>query len=517
MTRGPLTPVRARRFRLVEKVGQSAIGDVYLAEHEADGGPETVVLKILNEDVARLVDVWQRMQEEAALLVGLGHPTIAAPRDHVLFDHRRALVMDPVEGADLEHVVAALELAGEPFPPRAALEVGAAVARALDAASTSLHDGVPLGLRHRDLRPGNVRITPSGLVRLVWFGIARGPDEPEATSAGLVGAEPYMAPERLLGTGDDSAGDVYGAAATLVELVIGRSLGRTPILPEAHARFVDDAIALLAPRLGGPPEAVGRVTEILRAALDVRPELRPSARELSTVLEDTAPALDGEDLRAFSARFLPTIDRVLARMRTPVVGAVAERVARPDATPWLDERTVAPLRSFRLHWSGTIAALVATAVLSTLFGAVAMFSLVRLHAAIGNGVATATLAPQIRPTSGTTEAPGPRTSDAPAPAARAPTRLPPFPAPAAPSARPGPTVERALFVVRDAAEVRVRCGDVRAVGAGTVRVQSFPVGSCTILATNAAGRTVEGTVVVDGSQRVVCEMDGDTLRCASSN
>lgn len=468
---------RSRRFRLLEKVGQSTIGDVYLAEYHGAVGPELVVLKLLNGDVARLADVWQRMREEAALLVALGHPTITAPRDHVQIDNRPTIVMDLVAGADLEHVVAALELAGDRFPARAAFEVAAAVAHALDAASTSLHDGAPLGLIHRDLEPGTIRITDTGDVKLLWFGTARGTDEPEATSAGLVGAELTMAPERLLGRGDTCAGDVYGAAATLVELVLGRPLGRSPILADAHARFVEDALQQVAGQLGGSRTVVSRATDVLRSALDARPDARPSARELGAVLEDIARELDGEGLRMFAERFLPTIDRVLARMRTPVTGAVADRVARPADTPRILPPAPGPVTS---HDRGsatrtgsavrTFAWLASTAALSTLCGAGAMFGLVRIHSAIDPESTTAML-----------------------------TVL----------SRPAP----AMLVVRDAASVRVQCGAFAAEGADTVRLGSLAVGTCSVVATDAAGRTARGAIEVDATRRVGCEIDGSALRC----
>ena len=84
-----------------------------------------------------------------------------------------------------------------------------------------------------------------------------------------------------------------------------------------------------------------------------------------------------------------------------------------------------------------------------------------------------------------------------------------------PSRAAGPRVDRAMFVVRDASAVQVTCGDVSAEGTATVRITSFPAGSCSVVATGADGRTVaRGDVVVDGPQRVLCATDGGALRCS---
>ena len=115
------TAESGRKYRLVEVFGRSAIGDTYLAEHVTPHGHhEQVVVKVLNGDAARLGPVWERMRVEADLLVRLAHPHIAPARDHIEVGGRRAIVGDYVPGADLEHVLAALELAGERFPARAA-------------------------------------------------------------------------------------------------------------------------------------------------------------------------------------------------------------------------------------------------------------------------------------------------------------------------------------------------------------------------------------------------------------
>jgi eukaryotic-like serine/threonine-protein kinase len=537
LTVGPGGP---RTFRLVQVLGRSGSGDVYLAEHDtANGGSEAVVLKVLHGDAARLGALWERMQDEARLLQQLGHPAITPARAHVRLENRRALLTDYVPGADLEHVLAALELAGERFPPRAAFEVGAAVAHALDAASTTIVDGAPLGLLHRDLEPSNVRITTDGAVKILDFGLARGPSEPEAASVGLVGTEAYMAPERLLGRPDTPAGDVYSLAATLVELLVGRPFGRTPIVADLHAQMVDHALKQVAGQVQGPRVVVQRAVETLRAALDVRPEVRPTALELGSAFDEIAPDLDGEALGAFAARYVPSIERVLGRMRTPLP---AERVGRPDSEGTLSETTTPipapPLREM-------IAWLTAAAAVSALCGAGSMFGIVqgdpwgraRVEVApLAIDVApTAVAAPAVEPMAPTVQEVGfpvaaaradvrsvveaPERPIGPRPAAQVPTQPPEPPAARKRDAQPSPAavVDRALFVVPDASTVRVTCGAVSSEGTATVRITRFPAGTCTVVATVTDGRTVaRGAVDVDSAVRIVCEVDGQALRCSPS-
>ena len=128
-------PAQGRRFHLLEVVGAGAFGEVYLAEQDSGAGfRRKVALKLLHADVEKIPDAGRRMRDEARILGRLSHRHIVTVLDLVKLGERWAVVMDYVPGADLEEVVKGLASLHRPMPPGAALEVGAAILRALDAA-----------------------------------------------------------------------------------------------------------------------------------------------------------------------------------------------------------------------------------------------------------------------------------------------------------------------------------------------------------------------------------------------
>lgn len=325
----PQAPEEApRRFKLVASLGRPALGDEYAARTEA--GDHVAVLMV-NGDARHLAAYRDALDAEAVCLRKLRHPGLVAPIVVLELDGRIGVVTEIVGGADLDHVVAALELSGRPFPLRAALEVGAQVADALRAAHTSERDDVVEPVLHRDVKPANVRLGTNGRVRLVQMGIARASVDPAAAAAGLAASEAYQAPERLLGGADEPAGDVFAAALTVAELAVGRALGPTPAIPDNHELWVDQVLdwlrrAAMDQRVA--PQAHAPVHDLLKRALSRRPSDRPSAAELANGLDAAVRHLERmEDLAAFARRFLPGLDGILGRLERPIDGLLTERPA----------------------------------------------------------------------------------------------------------------------------------------------------------------------------------------------
>ncbi len=219
---------------MLELVGRGAYGDVYLAELDSGGAfRRRVALKILNDNASRLRSARERIQAEARILGHLAHRHIVTALDFVRMDQRWAIVMDYVPGADLEHIVAALDLSQARFPTPAAFEIGSAVADALHAAYTSAGDGgEPLRIIHRDIKPSNVLVTTTNdkaVPKIIDFGIAK------ATTARLtektvftefrqmIGTPEYMSPEQAGESNEDvdTRTDVYSTGVLLYELLVG--------------------------------------------------------------------------------------------------------------------------------------------------------------------------------------------------------------------------------------------------------------------------------------------------------
>ncbi|MEQ1566023.1 MAG: protein kinase, partial [Myxococcota bacterium] len=317
-----------RRFHLVELSDRREACDEVIADLETESGlVRRVALRVTADgtrDAARVRAGRDRIYRQASVLGRLAHRNIAAAEDVVRVDGRWAIVGEAIVGADLDRVCAALDAHGTAFPAPAAFEVGAAVASALDAAWSSIDDtGIPLGLLHRNLQPSAIRITADGGVKVTEFCVHPGPADPEGrTEPG--GNELYQAPERLVGTADLSASDVYSAAAIVLELVLGRPFGRTPVLPDPHTAVVNGALSAARARLRGPPEVVDDALDLLRRALSSKIDQRPSAADFGLSCDVIARRLAGERLEPFARRFVLQVDPILGRTPSPLSGTWLE-------------------------------------------------------------------------------------------------------------------------------------------------------------------------------------------------
>ena len=148
----------ARSFKLLSTLGEGAFGAVHLAEvRDDDDFVQTLAVKWLHPQWSESLELTRRLRDEARLLALLHHDHIVRVHGLTTIEGRLAILMEPVDGTDLSELAEC--------PPRAALEIVAAVADALDAACHMTppgHDG-PLNVVHRDIKPSNVMVTRRGL------------------------------------------------------------------------------------------------------------------------------------------------------------------------------------------------------------------------------------------------------------------------------------------------------------------------------------------------------------------
>ena len=181
-----------RKFHLKERLGAGAFGEVYLAEQDSGAGfTRRMALKVLHTHTKGFAEAGRRMRDEARILGRLSHRNIVTVLDLVRLGEQWAVVMDYVPGIDLDRVIEALEKTGEYFPVPAALEVGAAVCDALDAAfHADDGKGGTLAVLHRDIKPSNILLTRDGDVKVLDFGVARVNLETRESKTGMrVGTE----------------------------------------------------------------------------------------------------------------------------------------------------------------------------------------------------------------------------------------------------------------------------------------------------------------------------------------
>ena len=234
------------RYQIIRRLGQGGFGAVYLA-HDLNLDRPCA----LKENLETSSEVMRQFMREAQLLANLSHPNLPRVIDYfVLPGEGQYLVMDYVEGEDLQEM---LDRSEQALPVVQAVNWIGQVCDAL----TYLHRHDP-PIIHRDIKPGNIRITPRGQAMLVDFGIAKLYDRQILTTVGARAFTPGYSPPEQYGKGaTDERSDIYALGATLYTLLTNLTppdsvdilAGNAPPIPSVHvlnphiSRAVGTAIA----------------------------------------------------------------------------------------------------------------------------------------------------------------------------------------------------------------------------------------------------------------------------------
>ncbi len=216
--------VLADRYEVGELLGQGGMAEVFRGRDLRIG--RDVALKLLRADLARDPAFQSRFRREAQAAASLSHPSIVAVYDtgDDRFGNARVpyIVMEYVDGRTLRDV---LGDEGRLAPARA-MQITAEVLRAL--AYSHRH-----GIIHRDIKPGNVMLTPNGGVKVMDFGIARAitSSATMTQTAAVIGTAHYLSPEQARGDHVDARSDIYSTGCLLYELLTGAPpfTGETPV------------------------------------------------------------------------------------------------------------------------------------------------------------------------------------------------------------------------------------------------------------------------------------------------
>jgi serine/threonine-protein kinase len=302
---------RLSHYRIVDLLGQGGMGVVYRARDEHL--EREVAIKVLPAGSLTDDDARRRFRREALALSRLQHPNVGVIHD---FDSEAGvdyLVMELVPGEGLDERVRRGRV-----PEPEVVRLGEQLAEGLAAAHAS-------GVLHRDIKPQNLRVTPSGQLKLLDFGLARalprGTAQAETLTApgpgSVAGTLPYMSPEQLRGELLDERSDVHAAGAVLYELVCGKpAFARAT--PEATMLAVlhETPPSLSAQGAGTGPELERIIFKCLEKSANDRYQ---SAQELAVDLRRLAHHHEAPQTAAASARR----QAWRARSRTPVLVAVA--------------------------------------------------------------------------------------------------------------------------------------------------------------------------------------------------
>src|SRR5436190_6932708 len=237
-------------YRILEKIGAGGQGTVYKATDTKLG--RTVVIKVLPPELTVKEANLKRFEREARLASSLDHPNICTIFDLNDLEGVHFIAMQYVEGKNVRELVN-----GRPLDFRSALTIAIQVADALSAA----HER---GIVHRDMKAGNVMVTPSGQVKILDFGLAKLVDASAApsnihhtdlTEVGVpYGTATYAAPEQARGERVDARADIFSTGVLLYELLTGTwpFRGKTSV-DVRHAVLHEDPIPLNEARPGGAP------------------------------------------------------------------------------------------------------------------------------------------------------------------------------------------------------------------------------------------------------------------------
>src|SRR5262245_52522616 len=199
-------------YKIVGKLGIGGMGVVYEAEDTRL--PRRVGLKFLSDELAGDPDATRRLRREGEIIALLNHPHICTIHEIDTHDGRWFIAMERLEGVNLKQRMVRTSL-----DTAAVVSFAQQIADALDAA----HDK---GIVHRDIKPGNIFVSPAGRVKVLDFGLARrfkaeGDETPPdgSTIPGRpLGTANYMAPERILQLPLDPRSDLFSLGVVIYEM-----------------------------------------------------------------------------------------------------------------------------------------------------------------------------------------------------------------------------------------------------------------------------------------------------------
>ena len=272
--------VLAGRYRLDEVIGRGGMSTVYRGNDLSLD--RVVAVKVAMDPLLERDPVYAaRFKREARAAAGISNSGIVTVFDAGADGPTRYIVMEYVEGRDL----AAILRDERPLEPPRAVRIAEQVAGTLAAAHAA-------GIVHRDIKPGNIMVTPEGQVKVLDFGIARTTDGVNLTqTASVLGTAPYMSPEQAMGQPADARSDIYSLGCVLYEMLTGKPpfMGDLPAaVLHQHVRVAPKPPRALNPNV--PPALDALVLQMLAKSPEDRPQTAAEVRDRLAALETPTEA-----------------------------------------------------------------------------------------------------------------------------------------------------------------------------------------------------------------------------------
>jgi serine/threonine protein kinase len=321
----------ADRYMLRAVLGEGGMGTVYEGHDELlDRAVAVKQVRIPSDiDEAERPRLRARVLREARAAARLNHPCATTVHDVVDTDDGTYIVMELASGRTLADVVAEQG----PVDVQRAAAIGLALVDALEAA----HER---GIVHRDVKPSNVLLTPSGDTKLTDFGIATLQDEPAVVSSPVVvGSPAFMAPEQAQGASSQAATDLWGLGATLYCALEGTAPFDRGLAAATLTAVVREETPVA--RRGG------ELAPLLRQLLDKDPANRPGIRDARRALEAARDPSGTVDSATLPVATLPSNEAEADRDQRP------PRTAAPEPPqPARRPQPVAPTLARRVERVG---------------------------------------------------------------------------------------------------------------------------------------------------------------------
>ncbi len=254
---------------LLRQIGKGGMGTVYLAEHLFL--KRAIAIKILDRDMSNNPEEMGRFEREAIAAAKLDHENIVTIHDVDEVNGRLFIVMEYVEGEDVEHLIARKGA----LPTMKAAKIVREVALALAHA----HER---GVVHRDIKPANVLLRKDGKIKITDFGLAQPMGHSEQNEDGSVTGTPhYASPEQIKGLSADGRSDIYSLGVTFYAMLTGKRPfeGRSPdSVVRKHLEKPRPSPRASRPLLARPIEA------IVKKMMAIKPEDRHA--DVKALLKD---------------------------------------------------------------------------------------------------------------------------------------------------------------------------------------------------------------------------------------